>query len=101
MKHRVFIAINLPEKIKKILIDFQINKKDYNNNHIILWVTTIKEIKTRGMNDIEMLRDLVYSGIQVYSNYYNVDYYGGARPHDKARPKNSRQWERMVDYMVR
>lgn len=26
---------------------------------------------------------------------YNVDYYGGARPHDKARPKKSKQWERI------
>jgi len=37
---------------------------------------SIKEIKTRGMNDLEMLRDLVYSGIQVYLNYYVVDFYG-------------------------
>jgi hypothetical protein len=37
---------------------------------------TIESVKTRGMNDVEMLRDLVYSGIQVYSNYYNVDFYG-------------------------
>jgi DNA modification methylase len=26
---------------------------------------------------------------------YNVDYYGGARPHDKARPKDSKQWDRI------
>lgn len=26
---------------------------------------------------------------------YNVNYYGGNRPHTKARPKNSRQWERI------
>ncbi|MFA5143277.1 MAG: DNA modification methylase [Candidatus Omnitrophota bacterium] len=28
---------------------------------------------------------------------YNVDYYGGARPHDKARPKNSKQWRRIYN----
>jgi DNA modification methylase len=26
---------------------------------------------------------------------YNVDYYGGNRPHAKARPKNSRHWKRI------
>lgn len=26
---------------------------------------------------------------------YNVDYYGGARPHAEARPKNSKQWDRI------
>jgi hypothetical protein len=37
---------------------------------------TIEGIKVRGMNDLEMLRDLTYSGIAVYSNYQKVDYYG-------------------------
>lgn len=26
---------------------------------------------------------------------YNVNYYGGNRPHDKARPKDSKQWDRI------
>jgi len=26
---------------------------------------------------------------------YNVNYYGGNRPHDKSRPKDSKQWERI------
>jgi DNA modification methylase len=26
---------------------------------------------------------------------YNVDYYGGKRPHDDGRPKNCKQWERI------
>lgn len=26
---------------------------------------------------------------------YNVDYYGGNRPHNRARPKKTRQWERI------
>ena len=26
---------------------------------------------------------------------YNVDYYGGSRPHDKGRPKESKQWDRI------
>ena len=26
---------------------------------------------------------------------YNVDYYGGARPHAEARPKDSKQWDRI------
>ena len=28
---------------------------------------------------------------------YNVNYYGGARPHDKARPKDSRRWQRIYN----
>ncbi|MCX5680304.1 MAG: DNA modification methylase [Candidatus Omnitrophica bacterium] len=28
---------------------------------------------------------------------YNVDYYGGARPHAKARPKSSKQWQRIYN----
>ena len=53
---------------------------------------TIKEIKVRGMNDIEMLRDLVYSGIQVYNNYQEVDYYG------KVSGLNEPPWPQSLAY---
>jgi len=37
---------------------------------------TIQSITVKGMNDNEMLRDLVYSGLSVYSDYKSIDFYG-------------------------
>ena len=45
--------------------------------------------------DLEKLIDNERVGLVHTDPPYNVDYYGGARPHDKARPKNSRQWDRI------
>jgi hypothetical protein len=37
---------------------------------------TIQGIKVRGMNDVEMIRDLVISGVFVNSLFTNIDYFG-------------------------
>jgi hypothetical protein len=45
-------------------------------NSLITLYPTIKGITVTGKDSFEMLRDLVYSGIQSYSDYTRVDFYG-------------------------
>jgi hypothetical protein len=37
---------------------------------------SISKVVVRGMNDLEMLRDVIYSGINAYENRITIDYYG-------------------------
>ena len=60
--------------------------------------TTIEDVEVRGKDNIEMLRDLVTSGISLYDSYTTIDFYGKVSGlDDLPHPESKAYWSVFFD----
>ncbi|MCX6764756.1 MAG: RNA 2',3'-cyclic phosphodiesterase [Candidatus Nealsonbacteria bacterium] len=80
MKHRVFIAINLPEKIKKTLMDYQERWRDLpvrwvRANSLHLTLAFLGDIGDQGLGLVcQGLKDIVKKYSPFFINLTQIDY---------------------------